>query len=332
MIGQRLSVRYETRNRRSTATQDGRPPEIVAGRQDGLCRRSRLARSSVAHLLVRREPDINLSCSQARLAGGGGVHAVIDGFSATTPLYRPWTVRSTADGPLAVSLPASGSDVTANWQRAETTIDAGIDGLSGIATRFENLQLDLPAAAEELSFAGLSLALSEVRVTPAADDDYRMSAMAHGVALESESGRHLPQIDFDADLSALGFGESLGLDPRGAVSAWIAAGGKLRIDDLTVVADAVSANASGVLALSTDGKLSGEVDVTISGIEGLPDLVGTFYPEARDQTEQIVAAATAFTRPVETPAGPARQITLLVRESVVSIGILPIGVIPTLTF
>lgn len=276
--------------------------------------------------------SINLSCSRARLAGGGGVQAAVDGFSATTTLYRPWTVRSTAEGPLAVSLPELGSDVTASWQRAETTIDAGIDGLSGIATHLENLQLDLPAGAEALPFAGLSLALGDVSVNPAADDDYRLSAVVHGVALKSESGRNLPQISLDADLSALGFGESLGLDPRRAVGAWIAAGANLRIDELTVVADTVSANASGALSLSTDGKLSGDIDVTITGIDALPDLVETLYPKARDQTEQIVAAVTAFTRPVETPAGPARQMTLLVRESVVSIGILPIGVIPTLAF
>lgn len=275
--------------------------------------------------------SIDLSCSRARLAGGGGVQAAVEGFSATTPLYRPWTVRSRADGPLTVTLPTGGSNVTANWQSAETTIDAGIDGLSGMTTRFENLQLDLPGA-EALPFTDLSLALGELEVTPVAGDDYRMSAVMHGVVLESESGRNLPQIDLDADLSALGFGESLGLDPRRAVGAWIAAGGNLRIDELAVVTDTVSANASGALALSTDGKLSGDVDVTIADIEALPELAEAFYPEARDQTEQIVAAVTAFTRPVETPAGPARQMTLLVRESVVSIGILPIGVIPTLAF
>ena len=276
--------------------------------------------------------SISLSCSRARLAGGGGVQAAIDGFSATTPLYRPWTLRSKADGPLAVSLPTRTSDITASWKRAETTIDAGIGGLSGIATRLEGLQIDLPAGAAAQAFDGLSLALGEVRVMPAADDDYRISAMVQGVALESESGRALPQIDFDVDLSILDLGNSLGLDPRQVASAWIALGGNLRIDELTVVAGTVSANAAGALALSADGKLSGDVDVTIRGIEAVPDLVESFAPKARDQTEQIVAAVVAFTRPVEAPEGPVRQMTLLVRESVVSIGILPIGVIPTLAF
>jgi hypothetical protein len=275
--------------------------------------------------------SIDLSCSRARFAGGG-VQAAVDGFSATTPLYRPWTVRSTADGPLAISLPAGGSDITASWQRAETTIDAGIGGLSGIATRLEGLQLDLPAGTKALPFDSLDLARGEFTVTPASGNDYQASAVAHGIALKSESGRDVPHIDLDANLSFLGFGASLGLDPHRAVRAWIAAGGNLRIDQLTLVADAISANASGPLTLSADGKLSGDVDVTVTGIEALPDLVESFRPEARDQVEQIVAAVIAFTRPAKTPTGPARQMTLLVRESVVSIGILPIGVIPTLAF
>jgi len=277
--------------------------------------------------------SIDFSCSRARLTGGSSMQAAVDGFSARTPLYRPWTVRSTADGPLALTLPTRASDITASWQRAETTVDAGIGGLSGIAIRLENLQVDVPAGAGALPFAALNLALGEASVTPATDDDYRISAMAHGVALEEpETGRALPKIDLDADLSILGLGDSLGLDPRRAISAWIADGGNLRIDELTVDADTVSANAAGSLALSTDGKLSGDVDVTITGIESLPDLVESIYPKARDQTEQVVAAMTAFTRPVETPGGPARQMTLLIRENVVSIGILPIGVIPTLAF
>jgi len=275
--------------------------------------------------------SIDFSCSRARLAGGG-MEAVVDGFSARTLLYRPWRLRSAADGPLAVTLPTRASDITANWQRAETTVEAGIGGLSGIAIRLENLQVDLPASAGALPFAALNLALGEASVTPAADNDYRISAVVHGVVLKPETGRTLPKINLDAELGILGLGDSLGLDPHRAISAWIADGGNLRIDKLTVDTDTVSANASGSLALSTDGKLSGDVDVTITGIESLADLVESIYPKARDQTEQVVAAMTAFTRPVETPAGTARQMTLLIRENVVSIGILPIGVIPTLAF
>lgn len=276
--------------------------------------------------------SVDLSCSRASLAGTGGMHATIDGFSAKTPLYRPWSIQSTATGPLTVNLQTGASDVTASWESAETTIDAGLAGLSGIATSLTDLRLDLASVSGATPIDRLILRHGEVAVFPAAGNDYRLSAAARGLVLETENGGDLPGIDLDAALSALEFGDSLGLDPRRALGAWISAGGGLRIDDLDVVADSISAEAEGALALSADGKISGDLDVTITGLDALPGLVESFYPEARDQTEQIVTAVEAFTRPVETPSGPARQMTLLFRDSVVSIGILPIGVIPPIVF
>jgi len=277
--------------------------------------------------------SVDLSCGRASLTAANGFEATIGGFTATTPLYRPWSVRSTAAGPLEVTGNPASFGVTASWKKAETTLDAGLGGLSGIATRLEELQLDLPAGSSATPFDRMSLTHGEFVVAPAAGDDYRMSAAARGIVLETENGgSDLPGIDLDADLSALDFGDSLGLDPRQALGAWIASGGSMRIDGLHIAAATFAAEAEGALALSADGKFSGDLNVTITGLEALPGLVEPFYPEVRDQTEQIVAAVVAFTRQVDTPSGPARQMTLLVRDSVVSIGILPIGVIPPIAF
>lgn len=276
--------------------------------------------------------SVDLSCNRASLSGATGAEATVGGFSATTVLYRPWSIRSEAAGPLDLSLPASAFNVTANWQKAETRIDASFGGLSAVAANIEGLRLDLPSGTGLPPFDGLNLTRSEVIVSPASGDDYSVSVVAHGIGLEVENRSDLPEIDLDADLRALDFGDSLGLDPREALRAWIAGGGGLRIDSLTIAADTVSAEAGGALAVSADGKLSGDLEVTIAGVETLPALVETFYPAARDQTAQIVAAVTAFTRPVDTPSGPARQMTLLIRDSVVSVGILPIGVVPPIAF
>lgn len=274
--------------------------------------------------------SVDLSCRRASLIGSEGMQMTFDGFVATAALYRPWSIRSTATGPLAIRFSTEGPDTTANWQTAETTVDASLGGLSALAAHIEGLQLDLPPIVQSLE--QFSLTRAEVAVAPAADDDYRLSALARGIALKSENDRNLPAIDLDADLSALDFGGSLGLDPRQALSGWVATGGNLRVDGLAIVAEDVSAQANGTLALSQAGTLSGELNLTIAGLEALPDLVAAFYPDARDKTAQIVAAAVAFTRPIDTPTGPARQLTLLVRDSVVSIGILPIGVVPPVAF
>lgn len=276
---------------------------------------------------------VNLSCSRASLTdAGGGLSAAVEGFSATTPLYRPGRIESTALGPLVVELPASRSHLTARWQKAETRLDAGLGGPSGAAARVEGLSVDLPALANPPPFAGITLSSADVSVSPDSGSDYRFSAIALAVAFEKANGDTLPEIDVAADLTAIEFGESLGLDPGQALRDWLAGGGTVRIDDIKIATDAVSTSAAGSLAVSADGTLSGDLDVTITGIEALPDLIEAFQPGARDQVAQIVAAVVAFTRPVELPSGPARQMTLLVRDSVVSIGILPVAVIPPIAF
>lgn len=273
---------------------------------------------------------VDLSCTSASLAGADGVKASVGRFSTNAALYRPWSIQSKVAGPLAVSLPAVSLNVTANWRDAVATINAGFGGLSGIAGYLDALRLDVPTGAQSVD--GVSLTRAEITVAPAVGSNYRLSATARDIVLNTAKRGKLPGFDLDADLSALRFGDSLGLDPRRVLNEWIASGGQFRINNFAMVAGTVSARADGVLAMSVDGRLSGDLNVTIVGLQQLPDLLELFFPEARNQTEQIVAAAMAFTRPVDTPSGPARQMTLLIRDGVVSIGILPIGVIPPILF
>ena len=277
--------------------------------------------------------SIDVACSRASLAGSTSRRsAVIDGLSATAPLYRPGRLEWVATGPLVLDAPIDGIGLTATWRKAAASLNGGLGGLSGGTTRVEDLRVRLPPDRRLLPYAGVTLASADVSVAPASDDAYRISATANAVALESDDGRLLPAIDVEADLAALAFGDSLGLDPHRAFRDWLARGGSVQIDKLTMVAGGVSTSQSGTLTLSPDGKLSGNLKVIIAGIEKLPDLAEAFRPGSRERVAEVAAVIVAFTKPVETPNGPSREMTLLIRDSVVSIGILPIGVIPTIAF
>ena len=282
--------------------------------------------------------SLDIACSRARFSGNAdGLLATIDGFSATTPLYRPGRVDWFATGPLVVDAPMQGIDLSATWQLARSSLDAGFGGLSMIETSIKDLRVELPPTDNSLPsgpmpFGGLALAQADLSISPQSADRYRLSATASAIALDTGGDADLPEIDLRADLSALDFGSSLGLDPRATLIDWLAGGGILRIDDLTLVTETVSTSYTGKLSLSPEGKVSGEINAVIAGIEAVPDLVESFRPGSREKIAQIVAAIVAFTRPVETSNGPAREMKLLVRDSVVSIGILPIGVIPTIAF
>jgi len=102
--------------------------------------------------------SVDLSCQRASIAdANGGMSAFVEGFSATTPLYLPGRIEWAARGPLVVDLPTSASNLTAAWRDAETRLNAGFGGLSGVATRLQDLRMafpvlpDLPQFAAQLS-------------------------------------------------------------------------------------------------------------------------------------------------------------------------------------
>ena len=276
---------------------------------------------------------ISLSCTSASLAAHtSGQSAVVDGFSATAPLYRPGRIESVAAGPLVLDGPANTIGLTANWLKAETTLGAGFGGLSSIATTVEDLSVRPSPGRRLLPFGGLAINNGTISIAPGSGDSYRISASARDVAIATGDERKLPEINLEAELNALDFGNSLGLDPRDALREWLASGATLRIDNLALDADAVSTSYSGTLALSPDGGISGDLKLIITGLEALPELVDAFRPGSRDQVAQVAGVIAVFSKPVETSAGSAREMTILIRDNIVSIGIIPIGIIPRFSF
>jgi hypothetical protein len=277
--------------------------------------------------------SLDLACRSASIDGGSdSVTAKLDGVDATAPLYVPGRLTWSSDGPLSLDFPGDRLSLTAAWGSGTSRVDAGIGGLSAVAARVEGLRLRLRPEARPVPFAGATADIADIALEPAAGSDYRLTAFASALSPESEEGRHLPPIDLDADLAAVALGGSLGTDPRATLRAWIEKGGAIRIDKLLVAAGSVSASAAGTLDMAPGGALTGTLKVSTAGLEALPDLAETYSPGSRDDVAQVVAAVTALTRPVETPAGPTRELQLTVRNNIVSLGIIPVGVIPRLDF
>lgn len=275
--------------------------------------------------------SLDLSCSRTSVAGhAGGLLAAINGFSATSPLYRPGRIESAAIGPLALDAPVNGLELTADWRKAETTVNADLSGLSAVATEVEELSVRVVPARHSLPFDGMALSTANFAISPGSDDDYHISALALAATLDMDGGKQLSGINIEGKFVALGFGGSLGLDPRQAIRDWVSNGGSLQVENLAITVETVATKYSGMLALSSDGTLSGDLKLTITGLEALPELVETLRPGSGEQVAQISSLIAAFTKPVDTPDGPSREMMLLVRDSIVSIGIIPIGVIPTI--
>ena len=174
--------------------------------------------------------------------------------------------------------------------------------------------------------------LAEASAAPAGGNGYRFAATAHGLKIVRANGQEIPAIDGDAEITALDFGGSLGTDPRAALRAWARSGATAHIDRLRFAAGGAIADADGDLTIAPNGVLSGKLTVRLTNPQAFVALAEAIKPGAAKEADKILGVVMALTVPVDTPDGPARQTTVVIRNGVVFVGILPVGGIPAIRF
>ncbi len=279
---------------------------------------------------------LDFGCTHARFGDGSQgagerLSAALGGVQASAPLYLPGHVEATLTSPFVVNAPLSGIAITTAWADANTSATAGLDGLKSAAATFHSLDFST-AGGPVLPVKALTADLAEASVTPTGGNAYRFSATAHGLKVVRRDGREFPVIDGDAVITVLDFGGSLGTDPRAKLRAWARAGGTAHIDRLRFAAGGAVADADGQLTIASDGLISGTLNVRLSNPDAFVALAEAIKPGAAKEAGKILAVVSALTVPVDTPDGPARQTTLVIRNGLVAIGILPVGMIPPIRF
>jgi len=273
--------------------------------------------------------SLDVQCSGAKFAGPD-MSADLGQIGISAPLYYPGHVEANLTAPLTFNAPGPGLAVTASWQAAEASADVGLDGLSGARAHLTALTLDQAGASLRLPFAKVSADQAEFAAAPGDAEDYRLTGSARQVIIESASGQKLPVLAATVDLSALKFGRSLGTDIKKTIRAWIAKGGGIDLNRVTLFLGNSSVSASGPLTLSPQGLLSGTLTVRMVRLEELPALAEEIKPGTRDRVAQLVTAVSAFTKPVKTEEGDARETVLNIKDGAVMVGIIPVGKIPPL--
>jgi len=271
--------------------------------------------------------SLDVQCSGAKFAGSD-MSAGLGQIGLSAPLYYPGHVQADLTGPLVLNAPGPGLAITASWQAAKATADVGLGGLSGGSARLAALTLEQSGDSFRLPFRKVSASEAEFVAAPGSGDDYRLTGSARDLVIEPPSGEKLPALAGAVDLSALKFGGTLGTDPMQAVRAWVAGGGAMDLTRLTLFLGSASVSASGPLTLSSSGLLSGTLTVRVVGIDQLPDIAEGIRPGTHDHVAQLVTAISAFTRPVKTEEGEARETILNIRDGAVRVGIIPVGRIP----
>lgn len=274
--------------------------------------------------------SLDLDCGGPTFAdASAGISAALGGITASAPLYWPGSVSTALTGPFDIKAPALGLDLNAAWKAARATAEAGLSGLTSAAATFDDLAVTNDGATTTLPLVAFSAAHASVGARPAGGGDYRFTAEGDSVAVKPADGRALPEVDAVVSIRAIGFGSALGTDPAKALAAWLAAGGALEVERLTLASGTSSATATGTLSVSDKGLVSGNLNLRLVGLAAVPDLFPDLRPKQRNKMAQAIAALNAFTKPVEDDP-TARDAPLSIRNGVMMIGFIPLGEIPPL--
>ena len=277
---------------------------------------------------------LDLSCQHATYdSSSEAMSAAIDMVAASAPLYRPGHVEATAGGPFVFDAPGLGIALSATWKRAIADIDAGIRGVTRAALELDGLKVVRTGDSARVPFIRLGADHARFAAVPGADGAYDFASAADGVQLVQRPNQNLPPFSTEARITALKFGPSLGRDPGRSFAAWLAAGGTMRVDQLSFTIGGTSIAANGTLSISKEGLLSGVLTLRFAGLAALPDLVDSVQPGSRKNVQNAVGILTAVTMPVPTAKGGLdRQTILFLHNGVVSVGIIPIARIGPLKF
>jgi hypothetical protein len=262
--------------------------------------------------------DLRLAYTPASVAAG------LNRVTAQAPLYRPGWVTADFVSPFVFSAPDRGIAISASWNGASADVDAGLSGLSRAEGSIDGLTLD--QTGPRLPIRRVAADHADFVAAPVAGGDYRLTANANAVSVERPDGRTYPPFAGRLDLTALGFGGSLGTDPKRTLQAWARNSGAMRVDRLTLTAGKFSVTGVGDLKLDREGYLSGKLLLTFAGVSDLPDLAEKLKPGSGDKIAKYLPLLTAMSKPGA--AGDTPQVPLLINKGAVFLSVFPIFAIP----
>lgn len=276
--------------------------------------------------------SLDFDCGSPAYADGtADISAGLGRVRASAPLYWPGSASTALVGPLVFKAPRLGIVFDASWSQGAASAEAGLGGLDSANATFDELAITSARPTKALPIISISAFHAEAAAEPSHGNAYHFAAEGEGIVVKPAGAAPLPELDAAIAVRALNFGGSLGTDPGRKFAAWLAAGGKLEVERLMVAIGRMSATASGTLAVSPAGLVSGVLTVRLVGLDGVSDAVAGMKPKTRKKIVQAVAALSAFTKPAEGDPN-ARDAPVSIRNGVISVGVIPVGEIPPLKF
>lgn len=270
-----------------------------------------------------------IRCRNLRSLDRSGIESAMGTLEAVALVYNPWHVIFEANAPALVSAPAAGTTGKLDWETARASVKYSTASLGNV-----DVVIQKPELAYE-TFADNGVAVSDkaefhLRQAPGQPQAVEGFLSIDGLMLGSDPDV-LPALDGRLHVRIDG-GSAL-LSGAGLARLVYASGGEVPIR--VVLADVASEEsrlgASGDLILSSDGTLSGTLDLTLSGKDAALDRIKQLVP-ADNSGFALVEGLFRSLQPTATDhnGDPAVQLPMVIDQGFMRIGFVPLGQIPPL--
>jgi hypothetical protein len=294
----------------------------AAGRPGAECENRRIAGFPLT---------LSIACGETRVvAPVRGLAARIAGVVAEVPFYRPGFVTTALASPMTLDGPGD-IRAEATWQDARATASAGIWPMGVRQTTGAVANLELRLSGLPVDAVTIGRGTAAFGSSPAAANSLRADVSFESLKLERTSGAELPEATGAARIDLIDAGGTVTRDLDDQLRQWFASGGKVSVDEATLTVSGVAFSASGSLSVGAGGRLSGDLAVSLVGIDRLPELAETLRPGSGEKARQVTGVLMAISQQVETPDGPSQKLTstVSIRDGVVILGFVPLFRLPS---
>jgi len=267
---------------------------------------------------------IGLFCSSVTVDDRfNGVSASLGAFRSAAQVYAPSHFVWEMDGPAELRS-ALGFSFSAEWERLHSSVSAWFDGLSRSSLVTEGLKVDVTTVANG-NTATIRSDHGEFHIRRNGEDLDAASLVTNTrILMPNATPLALPPVSASFDVTMLG--KAALLDPVRDTTAAELYGSKGEIRRLVIdLGEGRVLTANGPLSIGDDGNLSGKLHLELEKVEGWKDALTVAFPESTNDFDNAAKVLTAVFGGKDSGS-----VELTLREGVVSVGIIPIGVLPAL--
>jgi len=285
-----------------------------------------------AFLAGRAQDEVAISCPNRSIGGypfrlkvrcEGPVRLVSADLEAEAPalaavarVEQPSEVETELESPLKLSAPFLSEPLTVTWQQA--LLETGLT-----EPRFSLRLVDAAAGQGDFSASALS---GSGTLGPGENAGETSVQLALSDLTFSQGGLSLPESDLALSAEVVGEPQLL----LAGVPQWRVSGLAARQMRAEIDLEGARILVEGPVQVDPNGILSGQLGVTVTGLETIAGKVEALPDGLREPAQLVLAAIGGLGIPTEVDGAPARQLTVSVENGKARVAFINLGRVPPL--